>query len=431
MVSSTSVAGREQMPRGRAKAPGPNARALAKIEERRIERRIGLIWTLLFINIMSYARSLSAIPIPSSVGKGLVQLMLPIALLLALTINGRLSIRPNVYLCLVSLFAIEAVFTLIGAELPKGMMLRVFRLVGFVVALWLLTPYWGREKMILVRWHVKILFGIACSAIIGIALSPSIALGGGRLVGTIGSIPATQLAHYTAVAIGISVILGLCGLMRGRAVALIAGVCVVVLLLTHTRTAMLALVAGLLVAVISLVPSTPRARKALLITAGLAVVVYITAAGIIMSWLTRGQSAAQLNNLTGRTNFWGPLLAYPRSKYEMLFGFGLSNGTFRGLPIDSNWLDSYQDQGLFGDTVCVLILLSLLVALIFQTRGVYRAIGLFLVIYCIIASFTEDGITNASSYLLDCTVAASLLVPSIAAKRPIRRTHLPPLVTSS
>jgi hypothetical protein len=118
-----------------------------------------------------------------------------------------------------------------------------------------------------------------------------------------------------------------------------------------------------------------------------------------------------LTSLTGRTNFWGPLLAYPRDPFEMIFGFGISNGTFNGLPIDSNWLDSYQDQGLFGVVVCAAILVFLLVATFFQARSVYRALALFFVTYTLIASFTEDGITNASAYMLDVTVAASLLVP--------------------
>ena len=57
-------------------------------------------------------------------------------------------------------------------------------------------------------------------------------------------------------------------------------------------------------------------------------------------------------DLSGRTNFWGPLLAFPRNKFQEIFGFGLSNDTFGGLPIDSNWVDSYQNQGIFGVVVC-------------------------------------------------------------------------------
>ena len=40
-----------------------------------------------------------------------------------------------------------------------------------------------------------------------------------------------------------------------------------------------------------------------------------------------------------------------------------------------------------------------------------RALALFLVTYCLVASFTEVGFTDASTYLLELTLAASLLVP--------------------
>jgi hypothetical protein len=58
-----------------------------------------------------------------------------------------------------------------------------------------------------------------------------------------------------------------------------------------------------------------------------------------------------------------------------------------------------------------MILVFLLVAAYFQPRGLRRALALFLVTYCLIASFTEVGFTDVSAYLLDLTVAASLLVP--------------------
>jgi len=32
--------------------------------------------------------------------------------------------------------------------------------------------------------------------------------------------------------------------------------------------------------------------------------------------------------------------------------------------------------------------------------------------FCLVSSFTEDGFTDASIYLLDLTLAASLLMPS-------------------
>ena len=137
----------------------------------------------------------------------------------------------------------------------------------------------------------------------------------------------------------------------------------------------------------------------------------MTLSGVIATWLARGEGTQELTNLTGRTKVWGPLLAFPRDKFQEIFGFGLSNGSFNGLPIDSNWLASYQEQGLFGVVVCATMLVFLLVTAYFQPRGVQRALALFLVTYCLVASFTEVGFTDVSPYLLELTLAASLLVP--------------------
>jgi hypothetical protein len=63
------------------------------------------------------------------------------------------------------------------------------------------------------------------------------------------------------------------------------------------------------------------------------------------------------------------------------------------------------------------MLLFLLVSAYFQPRGIQRALALFLVTYCLVASFTEVGFTDVSPYLLELTLAASLLVPSVAGKR--------------
>ncbi len=381
----------------------------------------------MFFNVLSYDNTISLIHLPNAVGKVLTQAVLPVAIFVILSVNRKVLIRPNVFLCLVSLLAIETLFTAIGAQYPRGTLFRTFRFAGFVTVLWLLTPYWGQDRMILLRVHLRVLFGFVCLSVAGLLISPHKALRSGRFVGIIWPSPATQLAHYAAAVIGIVTILWLGGMMRGRAAGLMAAVSIFVLLLTHTRTALIAALGGLLVAVLSWLPESPRVRRIFGITVAVVAVGWLAASSVILSWLQRGQSAQQLNGLTGRTGFWSALLAFPRDPFEMAFGFGISNGTFNGQPIDSNWLDSYQDQGIFGIVVCALILLFLLIAAFFQARGVYRSLALFFVAYAIIASFTEDGITNASSYLLDVTVAASLLVPIcalvIGSDRMSRRTR--------
>ena len=226
-------------------------------------------------------------------------------------------------------------------------------------------------------------------------------------------IPPTQTAHYAAVTAGLVTILWLCGHMKGRVALAIVVVAVGMLLLTRTRTALVGMTAGILVAGMSLIVARSRVRKLFTAAGVVAVVVIVTLSSVITTYLARGQGGDQLSNLTGRTKVWGPLLAFPRDRFQEIFGFGLSNSSFIGLPIDSNWLSSYQEQGLFGVSVCALMLLFLLVSAYFAPRGVHRAMALFLTIYCLVASFTEDGFTDATPYLLELALAASLLVPPL------------------
>jgi hypothetical protein len=403
----------------RTRSPGPGQLTRTDYDDRHLQRRVAATWALLLFNVMPYSKVGSILPIPNSIGKILGQAALPLALLLALSVNRRLDFRPSIFLCLAGLLTLETVVTAFAAQYPKGTGFRTFRMLDFVLILWLLSPYWGRGKqgMLLARFHMKALFFIVCTVLLGFLISPHEARFTGRLTGIIWPIPATQAGHYAAVVLGMVIILWFCGYTRGRTALLLSLVSVVTLLFTEARTALLAFVIGLLVAGLSLVPTTPRVRKALAITAGVALLAYVAAASVITHYLARGQNTQQLTGLTGRTSFWGPLLAYPRDRFQMLFGFGLSNGSFRGLPIDSNWLDSYQDQGLFGDTVCGLIILFLIIAACVQVRNVNRALALFLAIYILVASFTEDGITNPSPYLLDAAIAASLIAAPVLTRK--------------
>jgi hypothetical protein len=87
----------------------------------------------------------------------------------------------------------------------------------------------------------------------------------------------------------------------------------------------------------------------------------------------------------------------------------MSNMSFNGLPIDSNWVATYQDQGWFGVALEAFVFLLLLVTAIGRARGPHKAISLFLIVYCLFASITEAGLDGPSAYLLDLMVAASLL----------------------
>jgi hypothetical protein len=389
--------------------------ASAAARERSVRRRVGIAWGLLVLDALTYSGSI--LHIPSSAGKVITQGALPVALIVALTVNRRVVVRPNVFLCLLSLLVIEAIIPSLQPQYI-GTVYRTFRAAEFVATLWLLTPWWGRRDLLLVRCHLAALWVTLGTVVLGLLVAPGRALSGARLSGVLWGIPATEVAHYAAITTGLAVVLWLGGLLSGRTTAVAAVAGGALLLLTHTRTALAALVVGLLVAGLSLVVVRSRARRFFAVAGAVVLIGLVTVAGVAVTWLARGQNAQQLTSLTGRTEFWTLVLDLPRTKFQEIFGFGLSNGSVNGLPIDSNWLVAYLQQGLFGVIICAAMPLFLLVTAFFQPPGARRALALFLTTYCLAASFTEVGFADDTTYLLELTLAASLLVPYAARRRP-------------
>jgi hypothetical protein len=381
--------------------------ALAR--ERSVRRRIFAAWGLLYLNTMTFVPGYSLLDIPSKVGKGVAQAALPLAIVVLLTVNPRLRIRPSMFLCLVTVLAAETVLTAVQLH-HLGTAFRTFRLAEFTFALWLLTPWWGRPDMLLLRFHLRWMYVSLALVLLGLLVAPGRAFAyDGRLTGAIWPMLPTQIAQYAAAAAGLTVVLWLGRRLSGAAAVAGVTAAVAVLLLTHTRTALIALVAGIVVAGLSLFTGNARARKFFAGGAAVLLLGAVTVAGVVTSWLARGQSSQGLTSLTGRTSLWSAVLNMPRTGFQEIFGFGLSNAGVNGLPIDSNWLSSYMQEGLFGVVICALILVFLFGTACFRPSSVQRGLALFIVVYCAVASFTEDAFTDVSTYLLGLAVAASLL----------------------
>lgn len=404
MTTFSSVEALRARPFSRAKGlVGADAR------DRWLQRRVWATWGLLTFNVLPFGSG-SLIPIPATVGKIFPQLSLIVAVVLALTCNKKMAIRPSVFMVLVSLLALECVLTEFFAEYPTGTGFRTSRFILFVVVMWLLTPYWGREDMLLVRCYLKTLVVIIVLQAVGLVIDPGKTLHN-RFAGIIWPITGTQVAHYMAVALGLVLMLWFCREISTKTALILAPTSAVMLILTHTRTALLGLLGGILVAGLSLITAMPRVRKffaAIIVISG---TIWLSASSAITKWLARGEGTQELTSLSGRTGFWGPLLSYPRTLFQEIFGLGMNNGSFNGLPVDSNWMLSYENQGLWGVTLCALLVIFLYVSASFAPRGPKRALALFLTTYCLVASYTEDGFTEPTAYLLDVFLAASLLVP--------------------
>lgn len=377
-----------------------------------VPRGLFLAWGALLLNVLPPYGAASVLPIPHAMNQAIAQGSLLLAIVLALLVNPRIVIRPNLFMVLVSTMAVVALIVSIHSEFFVGSTYRAVRLCGFVLALWLLTPWWGRRELLLLRVH-RLCFWVATgSVVLGVVISPGTAMGDqGRLSGTIWPMPAPQVAHYAAVLLGTTALLWMCRVIGGRHAALAIVVSLGVLLGTHTRTALLGCVVGLAVGSASLFLGHARVRRTSVWTIITAIVGGTVFAPQIVMWLARGQSAQDAAELTGRTKVWSAATEGQRPLVNELFGNGLSNKSFNGLPVDSNWVATYIDLGWFGIVMQVAFLLLLLLMAATHVRGLRRATALFLTVYCITASFTEVGPGDASPYLLDLFVAASLLAP--------------------
>jgi hypothetical protein len=160
---------------------------------------VALALGLLVLNVVTfYPRTWSGqpllLPIPSTAGKLMTQGALPVALLLALSVNRRLVIRPSVFLCLVSLFFIEALMTCLQAQFMFG---AVFRTVLglFIATLWLLTPWWGRRDLLLIRCYRAATSVVIGTVLLGLVLSPAPRWPRAYWRGSCGRSP-PQVAHF-------------------------------------------------------------------------------------------------------------------------------------------------------------------------------------------------------------------------------------------
>ena len=174
---------------------------------------------------------------------------------------------------------------------------------------------------------------------------------------------------------------------------------------------------GLLVACSSLFLSKRRVRKSVAVTLVVIVAVLLPLSPLITSWLIRGQSTQSITNLSGRTDAWALVFSESRPETNKILGSGLTNDSVinqtvdNGLPIDDSWVATYQNQGIVGCVLEGVMFFVLLLTALLRPRGPTRALALFLIVYCLFASYTDTGMGEPTIYLLDLTLAASLLVP--------------------
>ncbi|MFE3031483.1 O-antigen ligase domain-containing protein [Streptomyces canus] len=407
------------------------------METERTPKIVGLIWGLLVLNTLGSTGAKTIIPLPRSLIQMVTMGSLVAAFTLALAINARLRIRPSAYVFLLTLLLVTSVISSAHLESGFGALFRCFRLTLFIGTLWLLSRWWD-GSLTFVRHHIRMYFAVLGSVALGLVVSPGAALPdlyGGRLVGALWPLTPPQIGQYAAVIIGLTVLLLLGRRTDRTSAAVIIVPSLVLLALTHTRTATLGLLLGLVLGIGSLLMTSAAARRFFTWAVAIAAVAAVGFAGALQAWFLRGQSKDNFSSLTGRAKVWDALLAAPRSTGEKLFGVGLGDKSFGGLPIDNSWLAVYNEQGLIGIILVAAIIIVLGGVALLRPPSLQRACAIFLISYCAIASYTEAGLGDASPYLLHLAVAVSLLAapaeatplttPAVPRPRLARRAQKP------
>ncbi|MFD6436261.1 O-antigen ligase domain-containing protein [Streptomyces venezuelae] len=394
-------------------------------------RAVGVVWALLGLNTLGSAGAKTIVTIPRSLIQMATMGALVTAFALALALNPRLRIRPSAFVLLLTLLLIPSVLSSANLEVGYGALFRCFRLTLFVGTLWLLTRWWD-GSLTFVRHHIRMYFVALCTVAVGLVIAPGTAMPeyyGGRLVGALWPLTPPQIGQYAAVIIGLTVLL-----LIGRRTTKGSGAFVIVpslvlLALTHTRTATVGMLVGLTLAICSLVMTSAAARRFFAWTVACVTVGAVVFYSAIQSWFLRGQSQENFSNLTGRAKVWDALLSAPRTAGEKVFGTGLGDKSFGGLPIDNSWLAVYNEQGLSGVTIVAAMLLVLGGVALLRPPSLSRACAIFLISYVGISSYTEAGLGDASPYLLHLGLAAALLAtpatPPPLSTPAVPRRHVP------
>ncbi|MET9730174.1 O-antigen ligase domain-containing protein [Streptomyces sp. NPDC006458] len=378
---------------------------------------VGTAWGLLILNTLGSAGAKTIVPLPRSLIQMATMGALVAAFALALAINLPLRVRPSAFLFLLTLLLVPSVISSADLESGFGALFRCGRLALFVGTLWLLSRWWDGGPTF-VRHHIRMYFAVLGSVAAGAVISPGAAmpeLYGGRLVGALWPLTPPQIGQYAAVIIGLTALLLLGRRTDRTSAAVVIVPSLVLLALTHTRTATLGLLIGLALAIGSLVLTSAAARRFFAWAVLCAAVAAVGFGSALQAWFLRGQSQENFTSLTGRAKVWEALLAAPRTTSEYLFGAGLGDKSFGGLPIDNSWLAVYHEQGMTGVVLVAAIIIVLGGVALLRPPSLSRACAIFLISYCAIASYTEAGLGDASPYLLHLTVAASLLAAPAAA----------------
>ena len=370
-------------------------------------------WAWLFLLISVLPWSFAQPGRITFIGKRPEQLLVAVAVGIAgwfaLKVNRRFQVAHAWPVMLYSLLAVVALIPPLGGRAGVGSLFRASRFMATLVLIILLLPVFAHDRYIPLRAHMLVMKGIVASTVLSLGVGYGFD-GDGRLITQLPALTAPGLAQWTAL---FSAMLAF-GMLQ-RAIPVRNGMTwlaasMFCLLLSHSRTPLVAGGAAFVAGILAMFVSSQRARRLVSWTLFFVPVVALVFGPAVQAWFLRGQNQSQLSTLTGRTKAWAKVYAFPRDVYSRVFGIGLTDKSIEGLSIDSGYLSVYHEQGRLGVAIITLIFAIYLGRILTRHPSMPRAIALFLVVYVLIASYTETGIGDMSSYVLHLVLAMVMVV---------------------
>jgi hypothetical protein len=379
---------------------------------------VAVAWTLLLISVQPWSATTTTGPQPSNLGKGIV---VGIAVVIAIAsakgiLRGRI---PPMWWCYLVYAGVAVASSLLigGVSSVTVRVVRLLAVLSVGLCLWpnIVAP---RTRLITGMFIGYVI--LATTTILGPLVAPGRAwengvpfTAGGRIIGPILPMLPTRIGEIGAIVVGLALIYWAFGELDRKWAAAIIVIGVALLVLSRTRTATVAVGGGLVLAALATRHSAGgrNLRKTLAWLALIAVPLI----PVIVSWIQRGQSGQQISSLSGRTVVWHYILHLHVDLTTFLFGHGLGHtevfirrpdNTLNYAPIDGSWISLYYESGLVG--VALVGAGFLMTALMsFRCRTpVVRACCILIMTYVSIDSFSESGLSDASSLLLLLMVAS-------------------------
>ena len=383
-----------------------------------------LLWCLLVLGVQPWSARAAApqgtTGSTNSMLKGALLIAVFLVVLAATKPGFRTRISPatNLYVVYV-LFASATAFLL--AE-PLSPLLRLARL---LLGLMLIFLFWRPLIQIperLIRAHLIAHLLLAATVVLSVLWDPAQAwrplnsFGTGfRLQGVIIPMLPPRVGEVGAILLGLAIIALVSRKMPVIPAGTMIGLGLVLVALSRTRTAAAAVGFGLVLALL-LTRKTWVGRVATFAVPALVGLVFLSVPSL-HTWLLRGQGAAQISSLSGRTTSWQYVLDEDVSLQTAIIGHGLGNkrvlltrgeGDVDVMAIDNSWLSLYWETGLLAVTIVGIALIVAWISVLRAPTPYVKASGALLLGYVTAASLNESGLSDLSSMTLHLLVAAAV-----------------------